>query len=333
MTMNEQTAVATKPKNTVADFFNSDRVKQEISKALPSHCKPDRQLRAMLTAMNRTPKLANCDLTSLYACFMTLSQLGLEPDGRRAHLIPYGTTCQLIIDYKGIVELVMRSGNVSYVHADVVCENDTFEYDRGNLKEHKIDFKKPRGDAYAVYALCRFKDGTEKCEVMTMDEVDKIRDRSKASKSGPWVTDYNEMAKKTVFRRLSKWLPFSPEQRDVIEADDAIEIEAKVVTPKTPVREVPAEIDMAPAMSPEPTPATPLSDPNVTIYTAETPFPELIKTLDELMAKDSVSHEKLMAWAVKQKLAKPEQSKEDLSTKKLADIINGWEAILPQVKG
>lgn len=71
----------------------------------------------------------------------------------------------------------------------------------------------------------------------------------------------------------------------------------------------------------------------VTFYTAETEFPVLIKTLDELMTKDSVSHEKLMAWAVKQKLSKPEQSKEDLSTKKLADIINGWEAILPQVKG
>jgi recombination protein RecT len=324
MTMNEQTAVAAKPKNTVADFFNSDRVKQEISKALPSHCKPDRQLRAMLTAMNRTPKLANCDLTSLYACFMTLSQLGLEPDGRRAHLIPYGTTCQLIIDYKGIVELVMRSGNVSYVHADVVCEHDSFEYDRGNLKQHKIDFRTPRGEAYAVYALCRFKDGTEKCEVMTMDEVDKIRDRSKASKSGPWVTDYNEMAKKTVFRRLSKWLPLSPEQRDVIEADDAIEIEAKVVTPKKPLRDVPLELEPA-AAEPEPT--------DTAIATAETDFKVLIETLEALMEKDSVNHEQLMKWAVAKKLAKEGQAKEDLATKKLADIINGWETILLQVKG
>jgi recombination protein RecT len=115
----------------------------------------------------------------------------------------------------------MRSGIVSNLHADVVCENDTFTVDRGEIKEHKINYREPRGKVYAAYAICRFKDGSEKSEVMTKEEVDAIRGRSRAGNSGPWVSDYNEMAKKTVFRRLSKWLPLSPEERDAVESDDS----------------------------------------------------------------------------------------------------------------
>src|SRR6185295_13567919 len=86
------------------------------------------------------------------------------------------------------------------------------------------DFKKPRGNAYAYYAICHFKDETEKCDVMTKDEIEKIRSRSRAGQSGPWTTDFDEMAKKTVFRRLSKWIQLSPEYRDALEADaDALE--------------------------------------------------------------------------------------------------------------
>jgi len=102
----------------------------------------------------------------------------------------------------------------------VVCANDAFEYDCGEVKRHSIDFKAARGEMYAAYAICTFKDGTKKCEVMSKDEVESIRKRSRAGDSGPWKTDYNEMSKKTVFRRLSKWLPLSPEMRDAIEADD-----------------------------------------------------------------------------------------------------------------
>lgn len=203
----------------IKSLLTGDKFKNEVARALPKHLTPDRFIRVALTAMTKTPKLMQCTQESFFNSLLSLSQLGLEPDGRRAHLIPYGTTCQLIVDYKGLVELAMRTGNVSNIHADLVCENDVFEYDKGEIKSHKIDFKQPRGAAYAVYAICRFKDGTEKTEVMTKDEVEAIRNRSKAGQAGPWVTDWNEMAKKTVFRRLSKWLPLSPEQRDVLEHD------------------------------------------------------------------------------------------------------------------
>lgn len=214
--------LATTGKPTTMDLLKGDAFKERIMNALPKHLAPDRMIAVALTCINKTPKLAQCDQGSFFQAMLSLSQLGLEPDGRRAHLIPYGDQVQLIIDYKGLVELAMRSGQVSNIHADVVCDADVFEYDMGEIKTHKIDFKKDRGEMYAAYAVCTFKDGTRKCEVMSKAEVDKIRSRSRAGKAGPWVTDFNEMAKKTAFRRLSKWLPLSPELRDAFDKDDDV---------------------------------------------------------------------------------------------------------------
>lgn len=127
---------------------------------------------------------------------MKCAELGIEPDGRRAYLIPYKNDIQLIIDYKGIAELAMRSGMISNIHADKVCDNDDFEYNIGEITTHRIHFRRPRGEAYAYYSIVTFKDGTKKCEVMSKDEIDSIRKRSKSPNNGPWVTDYDEMAKK-----------------------------------------------------------------------------------------------------------------------------------------
>jgi len=208
----------------------SQQFKNAVAAALPVHLRPERFVRVALTALTKTPRLAECDQASFFDCLLTLSQLGLEPDGRLAHLIPFRnnkrgvTECTLIVDYKGLVSLAIRSGRVANIHADKICDGDEFIFDRGEIVRHRIDFRKPRGNAYAYYALVRFKDGTEQAEVMTLDEIGDIRKRSRAANDGPWVTDFHEMAKKTVFRRLTKWLELSPEYRDALEADtDALE--------------------------------------------------------------------------------------------------------------
>lgn len=198
-------------------FIETDAVKDQIAKALPSICTPDRFLRVAMTAITKTPKLLKCDRNSFISALLDCAQLGIEPDSRRAHLIPYGTTCQLIIDYKGLVELSMRSGKISTIHADKVCENDEFVFNKGIIEVHKPKYK-DRGEPYLYYAYAKFKDGAEKAEVMEIADIEKIRNRSKASKSGPWVTDPEEMSKKTVFRRLSKWLPLSPEEAQIIKS-------------------------------------------------------------------------------------------------------------------
>lgn len=271
-------AVATQHTNsqlTLRQRLESPDFQAAVAKSLPKHLTPDRFIRVAVTAMMRTPKLAQCTQASFFNAMLTLSQLGLEPDGRRAHLIPYenrkmGTTeCQLLIDYKGIVELVMRSGSVTCLHADVVCENDVFEYDRGELKQHKIDFRKPRGEVYAVYALARFKDGTEKAEVMTRDEVEAVRRRSRAANAGPWVTDWSEMSKKTVFKRMSKWLPLSSEYREAIEADDE---EYRIAHAK-PVSDAPSFVVPEDAVQVE----SNVASPNVVPIPVEKPEPSPVE--------------------------------------------------------
>ena len=204
---------------TLRQQLASDYFKQQVALALPKHMTPDRFIRVGLTALMKTPKLLDCTPESVLQCMLACSTLGLEPDGRRAHLIPYGTTCTLIVDYKGIVELAKRSGDVANVFAQIVCENDSFSWETGEVK-HQIDFRRERGEMYAAYAIITFKDNTKQCDVMTKGEIDAIRKRSRASGSGPWVTDYNEMAKKTVFRRASKWITLSPEVADAFEKDD-----------------------------------------------------------------------------------------------------------------
>lgn len=238
--------IVKKEKQDIAAAF-VEQIKNGWNNVLPAVCTPERFARVALTCLKKDGKLLAAIQTqegraSIAAAFMKCAELGIEPDGRRAYLIPYKNDIQLIIDYKGIAELAMRSGYVSNIHADKVCENDEFVYNIGVIEKHRINFRKDRGKPYAYYAIVTFKDGTKKCEVMNVKEVDAIKERSSAwkyyvskGKECPWNTDYDEMAKKTVFKRLSKWIPQSPELREAIDYDNR-EYEA-------PTKAAPVEID------------------------------------------------------------------------------------------
>jgi recombination protein RecT len=224
--------VAAVAKNDLKSLLQGEDFKKAVALALPTHLKPDRFVRVAITAIMRAPLLAKCDQTSFFNSLMILSQFGLEPDGRRAHLIPFRNNkrseregkevieCQLIIDYKGFVEMMYRSPKVGLISSDVVCENDIFHYDKKQVVEHKIDFRKARGEVYAAWATIKMTNGLEVADCMNRQEIEAIRSRSKAGKSGPWVTDWNEMAKKTVLRRLSKMIPWPSEIAEAINADD-----------------------------------------------------------------------------------------------------------------
>lgn len=232
------TAVARRPES-VKDWLNSEPFKAEVARALPSVCKPERFLRVALTAMTKTPKLAECTPHTVLRCFLDCAALGIEPDNRRAYLIPFKDSCTLVIGYQGLLELARRSGEISRIHADVVCENDVFEISLGEVTTHKINLRAPRGDAFAFFAIAVFKDGAQQAAVMTIDEVCAIRDRSNAvraakkfGKETPWDTDFVEMGKKTVLRRLCKMLPLTPEAHDAIERDDEDFIDIDAATPR-----------------------------------------------------------------------------------------------------
>jgi recombination protein RecT len=227
-------------------IVESPNFKDQIARVVPKHLTADRVVRVVLTAMIKNPLLLQCSSQSVCLSILALSQLGLEPDGRNAHLIPYNTKkkdgsfgyeCQFQLDYKGIVELVMRSGLVSYIHADKVCEGEEFVVNLGQIEKHNVDYRSTRGTPYAYYCIIVFKDGTKKSEIMTLEEVKAVRARSKSATSGPWVTDFDEMAKKTVFKRGSKWVSISSEIRQAIDEDSEREFgfeEARIAANQKP---------------------------------------------------------------------------------------------------
>jgi len=210
---------------SIKDLLSGKEFKDAVSAALPKCVRPDRFVRVALNAVMRQPQLLECSKESFFRAMLDLSSYGLEPDGRRAHLIPFRNKgvmeVQLMIDYKGLAELVRRSGDVSYIHADVVYAGDEWDYAYGSgaFLKHKPSLER-EGAPIAFYSFVRLKDGSEDFIVLSKREVDAVRKRSRASTSGPWVTDYDEMGKKTAFRRHSKWLPLSPEVRDAVEHDD-----------------------------------------------------------------------------------------------------------------
>ena len=240
--------LAKKEEASIRDVLQGEKMLAAIAEVVPHHVTPERMIKVGLMALSKTPKLAECSRDSFLQAMMDCSSLGLEPDGRRCHLIPYGSTCQLIIDYKGLIELAKRSGEIATWKAETVKENDSFKWINGEI-EHEIDFRTDRGPLQCVYSIARTKDGDVDTEVMTLAEVESIRKRSKAGNSGPWKTDFEEMAKKTVIRRHSKRRTLSPEFQMALEKDgDKLDL-ARNVTPKAEV--IPTENPFAKSIETE----------------------------------------------------------------------------------
>jgi recombination protein RecT len=228
---------------TVADdlavYLSRPEVKAQIATALPKHVTADRLARIALTTVRTNTELQKCNVSSLVGAIMQAAQLGLEP-GLLGHcyLVPFNRKIkeqgkpdrwvkdvQFIIGYKGLLDLARRAGGIVTIAAELICENDIFEYRKGyeEVLSHQPNFR-DRGTMIGVYAYATTKDGGRYAVVMTKLEVDKIRERSKAKDNGPWITDYEEMAKKTAIRRLTKYLPMSVELAENLEVDQQREM-------------------------------------------------------------------------------------------------------------
>lgn len=209
-----------------------ERSRRQLEMALPKHLTADRLLRVAMTSIQRTPKLLDCTQTSLLACIMTCAQLGLEPDQflGQAYLVPFKNTCTLIPGYRGYIALARRSGEVQSVSSQAVYEKDHFilQYGIDEKLEHvpydpseaDLDTKDPRGAFKAAYVIFKYKDGSYSFDCMGKAEIDRIRKRSQAANDGPWVTDYAEMAKKTVIKRHAKLAPLSVEFQRAVALED-----------------------------------------------------------------------------------------------------------------
>ena len=184
---------------------------KEIARALPSVLTPERFSRMVMTAITQTPKLAECTPQSFIGAMLTAAQLGLEPNTPlgQAYLIPYGSNCQFQIGYKGMIDLANRSGEIKNIEAHVVYENDDFDFAYGldNHLTHKPSMEQ-RGEPVWVYAVYRTVNGGYGFEVMRYeDAIAHGQKYSKTSKNGPWQTNPEEMAKKTVLKKVLKYAP------------------------------------------------------------------------------------------------------------------------------
>lgn len=216
---------------TMAQYIK--RMEGEIAKALPSVLTPERFTRITLSALSSNPQLQKTTPQSFLGAMMTAAQLGVEPNTPlgQAYLIPYRNKgvleCQFQLGYKGLLDLAYRSGEISIIQAHTVRENDEFDYELG--LEPKLTHKPATGDRgapIAFYAMYRKKDGGYGFEVMSIDDVRAHAKRySKAYSSGPWQTNFEEMAKKTVLKRVLKYAPLKSDFVRGLSQDETVKTE------------------------------------------------------------------------------------------------------------
>lgn len=207
-----------------------EKMKPQLERALPKHMDADRVARIALTELRKNPKLMQCNQNSLLGAIMQAAQLGLEPGLMgQCYLIPFKGEVTFVIGYKGLIDLARRSGDVQVIYAHPVYENDEFEYSYGvNGTLHHKPAMKERGEIICYYSFAQLKDGGYAYEVMTVEDVEKHRDRFALAKDksgkivGPWRDDFDSMACKTAVRQMMKYMPMSAEFLDKVARDETV---------------------------------------------------------------------------------------------------------------
>jgi recombination protein RecT len=210
--------------NPVALFIETlDNKRDDIAAVLPRHVTFDRFRRVVLTAVQQGNGIDKCTAKSIFNSCVQCAKDGLVPDGREAALVAFGDTCQYMPMVNGLIKLARQSGEVSTMTTQIVYAKDQFEIDLASDTRpvHKPFLDGDRGKFRIAYALVVFKDGTHQLEVMTLDQIEKVRNISRAKNAGPWRQHWDEMARKTVLKRLIKYLSLSPELARAIEADNS----------------------------------------------------------------------------------------------------------------
>lgn len=197
------------------------KFRRQIEAALPKHITADRLMRVCLTELRRNPTLQRCDPTSFLGAVVTAASLGLEPGSAlgQCYLIPYGKEVNFQIGYRGQIDIARRSGNIVSISARCIYEGDDFEIEYGTDEKltHVPRFKSDK--ILFVYAVAQLKDGGTQFEVMSTEAIE--RHRKQYSKSANvWNTAWDEMAKKTLVRRLFKMLPTSIEIATAFDAEE-----------------------------------------------------------------------------------------------------------------
>ncbi|HEY8342507.1 MAG TPA: recombinase RecT [Calditerricola sp.] len=235
-----------KPK-TIFEWLRDERFRAEIERAIPRHLNADRLLRITMTVLRQTPELGECSVHSLLAAVLQCAQLGLEP-GVLGHvyLVPFKSSklrqklVQVIIGYKGLIELARRSGQIESISARLVYANDEFEMTFGiqdtlrHVPWYMRDGVSEPGPIRGGYSIARFRDGGYHLHYLPIQVIEQRRKRSRAADEGPWKTDYEAMCLKTVVRDAAKWWPLSAEVARGLAQDESVKRDFEDVDSEAP---------------------------------------------------------------------------------------------------
>lgn len=237
MSTNQLKAAATGKTNTPSTTKEwagyLDRLKPQLALALPKHMNPDRMTRLALTCLSTNAKLQECTPTSIAGTIVSAAQLGLEIGvNGQAYMIPYGKTATFVPGWKGLVDLVARSGRAT-VWTGAVYEGDDFDYQLGDTPycRHRPQGEDSIDKLTHVYAIGRVK-GSEQAviEVWPMKKVQKhLNKMNKIGKSHYAFSHMEMYARKVALLQVLKYMPMSIELSAAITASDAAE-ENKSVT-------------------------------------------------------------------------------------------------------
>jgi recombination protein RecT len=269
-----------------------------------------------------------CNIQSLMAGVMMAAQLGLriDPTLGQAYLVPYGKEAQFILGYRGMLALIRNSGEVSNIMAHPVYDNDLFilQYGLDEKLEHipwhcRMDKNSMDGGNFkGAYVVAKLKDGGNAHLYMPKAEIDDHRKRSKASNSGPWVTDYVAMALKTVVRGISKWLPMSIDDYRKIAANDET-VKTELAPDMTDVTDLTADVQpVNVGQIEEVTGEIPMTDEEKEGLTSEM-LQDIYRLLDELSKIRAESPDDIIDTLTNKKIG-CQQELEDKSSAYLNDI-------------
>jgi len=203
------------------------RMTREFEAALPQQIPVDRFVRTIITAVQMEPTLLEADRRTLFSSCMKAAQDGLMLDGREAGLSVYKNrdtgikTVSYMPMVGGILKKIRQSGEISSIRAHVVYQDDEFDFELGDNERiyHKPNLTQ-QAKPVAVYAIAKFKDGDIQREVMSVAQIERIRAKATGVGKHCWTSEWGEMAKKTVIRRLSKRLPTSNDLDQVLASDN-----------------------------------------------------------------------------------------------------------------
>ena len=221
----EQKTFSIEKKDPIYDMLT--KYQQAIKSVLPSHLKPERMLRVAHTMIYRVPKLKECTPVSLINAVIDISMKGLEI-GSTAHIIPFKREATVIYDYKGLIELAHRSGQINSFPFKPVYQNDFFDVMEGTDRWIKhVPAKSDRGKLAAAYAVANFKHGGFDFEVVYPVDIEAIKKRAPGANysDSPWNQPDLEwtMWCKTAVRRLAKRIPQSPELQSAVQMEERVE--------------------------------------------------------------------------------------------------------------